>query len=677
MTISTILYIALALFGALGFAFFQYLFKKKSKKPRDFIFFGLRALSIFIVSLLLINPKINRTTYQLEKPQLLLLIDNSESIRFLESADEISDFHKNLAGDKELQKRFEISSLYFGRNLLTKDSLNFSAAGTDVYQSLSEASEILKNKNAAIILLSDANQTSGRDFRYYKKAANTQVFPVVIGDTTKYQDLSISRINSNRYAFLNNNFPVEVFVNYNGELPVTSEFQILQNGKAEYSEKLTFDSENRTKVVTTNIPVNSLGVKAYKARIKTLANEKNTTNNEQNFAVQVIDERTKVLLLSAIEHPDIGAIKKAIESNPQRSVDAKTIDDSNIQLKEYQLIIIYQLNNRFKKYLTEIIDGKQNFFLITGTETNWNYLNSLSLGINKQMAGPPQEIFPVYNDKFGTFQFDDIGFDDFPPLSEKFGKLDYNTGAFDVLLYQQMQGVKTDEPLLAISETKPKFGFLLGEGIWRWRAKSFRETQSFREFDDFFNKIVQNLASSKKRERLSLDYDNFYYGNEEVVITAQYYDENYQLDLEGDLQIKLQDSLNEKNISSDFNVKDNFYQFNAGDLPAGNYQFSVTEKNSGLSTSGSFEVIQYSTEQQFSSSNLQAMQDFAENNEATVYFPDQVEKLKNELLNNSVLKPLRKAQQKSVSLIDWYYLLFLLIFILAVEWFYRKYLGLI
>lgn len=677
MAINTILYITLALLVALGFSFYQYLYKRPEKKRKDYLFFTLRFLSVFIVLLLLINPKITRNLYTLEKPDLYILSDNSQSLKYLKSGDTLKEVQEQIFTDEDLQDRFNIIRLSFGKQLLTGDSLDFSSSGSDLYQSLSEVSEISSNRSSAILFLSDANQTSGRDFRYFKKAENQQVFPVIIGDTTQYSDLAISRINSNRYAFLNNNFPVEAFVNYSGDKNESSVFEILQNGKVLYSEKLNFDSENRSKVVSANIPVNSLGVKTYKARVKVLKDEKNTVNNEQNFAVQVIDERTKVLLLSSIEHPDLGAIKKTIESNQQRTVDVEIGGNKNIQLNDYQLIITYQLNNNLRSYLSEIIDKKLNYFLISGTETDWNFINSLDLGINKKSPGPAQEIFPVYNDQFSAFQFEDIGFDDFPPLSDRFGKVIFDPDVFDVMLFQQMQGVETGEPLLAISETTPKFGFLLGEGMWRWRAKSYLDTKSFQEFNNFFNKIIQNLASSKKRQRLSLEYNNFYYGNEEVLIDAQYYDQNYQLDLNGKLQIHLKDSLQKTDITSDFMVRDNFYEFNAGDLPAGKYEFTVTEKNSGITASGQFEVIAYDMEQQFTSANLDAMKAFAENNQTQVFYPNQIDSLKSALLNSTSLKPLQKSEQKSVSLIDWYYLLFLLILILAVEWFYRKYLGLI
>jgi hypothetical protein len=45
----------------------------------------------------------------------------------------------------------------------------------------------------------------------------------------------------------------------------------------------------------------------------------NTYNNSKNFAVEVIDQKTKIALVTAINHPDVAALKRSIESNAQHS----------------------------------------------------------------------------------------------------------------------------------------------------------------------------------------------------------------------------------------------------------------------------------------------------------------------------------------------------------------------
>lgn len=678
MAISTILYITLALLLALGFAFFQYLFRKPHKTRKDYIFFFLRFLSVFLLLLLLVNPKITSTDYEIEKPQLVILADNSSSISYLNEAENLSELSARLSEDRDINERFEVNKIGFGEVLNMNENLDFSASQTDIYTALNETGDIFSGKQTAVVLLTDGNQSRGRDFRYFKNNNNLEIFPVAIGDTTSYEDLSINRINSNKYAFLNNRFPVEIFVKYSGNRPLTTRLNILTgNNSIVYTQKLEFKEGLNSQVIRTALPANSLGVKNYKVEIEGISDEKNSINNQQNFAVEVIDQRTSVLILSDIRHPDLGALKKAIESNQQRSSDIKYLSEENIQISKYQLIVLYQLNRRFSSFISEILNDNHNYLMITGSETDWNYLNSLQLGYQKNSTTQPQEIFPVYNSSFGSFQFEDIGFNDFPPLVDKFGPLEVENNQFNVMLFQEIQGVETGEPLLAVSQNTPKSGFLLGENIWRWRAKSYLDNQSFQEFDDFFGKLIQNLASNRSRDRLTIENESFYYANENVMITAQYFDENYQFDPGADLSITVTNNESEESFTSDLVLKNNYYLFDAGDLPAGNYSFTVTVKNKSLSKSGSFEVIRYNTEQQFVSANLAGLQTFAENNQTKLFFPDQIEELNNLLLQSDKWRPVQKSRQKNVPLIDWYYLLFILILILAAEWFYRKYLGLI
>ncbi len=404
--------------------------------------------------------------------------------------------------------------------------------------------------------------------------------------------------------------------------------------------------------------------------------EKNTANNAKSFAVEVIDERTEILLISAIPHPDLGAIKKAIETNKQRQLDIKYIQDDLLNTEEYQLVILYQPTSGFASVFEELAENNQNYLIISGTQTNWNFLNSIQDFVRKDFTNQTQEIFAVKNPNFNQFQFEEVGFSEFPPLEDKFGRISVESNNLESIYFQEIENVETSQPLIAIQGSgQNKNAFILGENIWRWRSASFLENKSFEKFDNFFGKLIQNLASSKQRERLTLDYKSFYYENEPVKLTANFFDQNYQFDPNANLNISAADSL--ENIESQFILKNNAYEVDLGSLAPGTYNFKITETGTQLSRSGSFEIIAYNIEQKFISANKNAMEALAENSETKIYYPNQIQDLIDSLLSKDKYKPVQKSQQKNVPLIDWYYLLFLLVLILAAEWFFRKYKGLI
>ncbi|PKD16110.1 hypothetical protein APR41_09965 [Salegentibacter salinarum] len=676
MNISTIILIAPAIIIALGFAFFQYLFKNKNKSRETYIYLALRFLSVFILLLLLINPKITSTTYELQKPNLILAVDDSESIAHLEQADTVQNILEELKSNEIIQERFELIQYNFGNELLNSTTPEFKATQTNISASLEAVKEFSRKKPTAVLLISDGNQSTGRDFRYFKPGNNQEIYPVVVGDTTQYSDLELSQLNVNTYAFLNNRFPVEAFISYSGEEQVDSKFIIRSGENVILSEEISLDSEDNSAVIRAELPASSLGVLSYEAEIIPLENEKNKANNTVQFAVEVIDERSKILLISAAPHPDIGTFKKSIETNKQRQLDIKYLEDDLSNLEEYQLIILYQPASGFTPVFEDLEENNQNYLLVSGTQTNWNFLNRIQDFVKKDFANQLQEIFAVKNPNFNQFQFEETGFSEFPPLEDKFGNISVQNNNFESIYFQEIENLGTSQPLMGIAgEGQNKYAFIFGENIWRWRSNTYLENKSFEKFDNFIGKLVQNITSTQQRERLTIDYNSFYYENEAIKLTANFFDQNYQFDPNADLVIAVEYS--EERIESQLVLKHNGYEVDLGNLPAGKYDFKITETGSQIARSGSFEVIAYNIEQQFISANKNAMEALAENSGTQVHYQNQLQQLSNALLSNDKYKPVQKSRQKIVPLIDWYYLLFLLVLILAAEWFFRKYKGLI
>src|SRR5699024_2920014 len=281
----------------------------------------------------------------------------------------VRDFVDELQSNPEIKDRFDVESYTFGNDFKTADSLNFDEGQTDISRVFFNLRKLYARQIAPTVLITDGNQTYGEDYEFRGIRYKHPVYPVVAGDTASYVDLGIDRLNVNRYAFLANKFPVEVFFNYKGGAPVSKNFTITQNGKPLYQKTLKFDGENRAAIVKAALPAGSVGVKTYKAEIAPLDNEKNTANNSRKFAVEIIDQKTKVLLLSAFPHPDLGAFKKAIEHNKQRQADIKYIDDA-VDFGDYQLVVLYQPEANFKEAYEKIDQLGLNTLTVTGPDTD-------------------------------------------------------------------------------------------------------------------------------------------------------------------------------------------------------------------------------------------------------------------------------------------------------------------
>ncbi|MGJ8734411.1 MAG: VWA domain-containing protein, partial [Cellulophaga sp.] len=196
MQITTVLWVILAAIFALLVVLFQYYYKTKRRGKLIVLLSFLRFLGIFGVLLLLINPKITKNTYTVEKTKLVVLIDNSTSIKNSKSAQKVIEAVKTINNDVDLKNKFTIDTYSFGGSLNSlQDSLTFKELNTNIGAALQGAEDIYRNTNTAIILITDGNQTLGQDYEFLTSTYKKPIYPIVVGDTTNYTDLKIDQVN--------------------------------------------------------------------------------------------------------------------------------------------------------------------------------------------------------------------------------------------------------------------------------------------------------------------------------------------------------------------------------------------------------------------------------------------------------------------------------------------------
>ena len=125
MSAETILYIILAGILALLLALFQYWFSTKQKGKQWILYAFLRFISIFSLLLLLINPKFEQVSYTNEKPNLVVAVDNSESVTYLEQDENAINLLNSILNNNELNERFNIDTYAFGNVIKSTDSIVF------------------------------------------------------------------------------------------------------------------------------------------------------------------------------------------------------------------------------------------------------------------------------------------------------------------------------------------------------------------------------------------------------------------------------------------------------------------------------------------------------------------------------------------------------------------------
>lgn len=673
MQSSTVLFIILAAIVALGAVLFQYYYKSKKRGKRTILLSFLRFIGLFGLLILVINPKFTKNEYTLEKANLVILTDNSSSINA--SKVEVAAILEKIDNNAAITEKFQFKKYVFGSVLKDTDSLSFTAKNTNISKALSALNEVYANTKTAIVVLTDGNQTIGEDYSFYGNRSKLPIYPIAVGDTTQYEDVRIGTINSNKYAFLKNKFPLEISVSYAGQKDFNATVTIAVNGKNAYRETVKLSNIATTKTINALLNANSVGIKNITVTVNSIANERNTTNNQKNIAIEVIDEKTNIVIVSAVMHPDIGALKKAIERNEQRSVSIKKPNMTPKDLDEVDVFVLYQPNASFSAIYKYIQQKKSSAFTITGEVINSNFLNSIQKTFRVQGGYPVQETFPVLNSGFSKFDISEFSIDEFPPLNNGAGIIQGQ--GVETLLQMKILGRTLASPLLLASDNENgKELVLFGENLWKWRAQSFRNNQNFENFDAFIGKLMLYLSSNRTKNRLDVEYASIYEGSNEAKIKASYFDEAFVFDANANLVLKLKNKEDGNSREIPMLLKNNFYEADLTDLPANSYAFTVSVVDEKRSESGDFTILDFDVEQQFLTTDYKKLKQLAFATQGALYFPSKTDDLVQQLLNDSQFVPTQKSTKNVVSLIDFRILLAIIVAALAAEWFIRKYNGL-
>ena len=673
---SLLFYITVTAIIALLVALFQY---KPWRKSATFLWVltTFRALSIGALFLLILNPKTDLNSSLIVKPKLSILVDNTKSIQFLDRTELLNSTLKKLSENVLLNEKFEIQSYKFDKDFALLDSLEYTGTQTNIGKSLETINAIHKDDQAAVVLLSDGNQTIGNSYLYQSKFLSQAVFPVVIGDTTPYVDLKIQQLNVNKYTFLGNTFPVEIFVNYNGSRSIQSNLKIYSGASLLFDKPLQLSPESNSMSTIAYLKAKRIGLQRFRAVLSPLTEEKLTTNNSVEFGIEVIDQQIKIALIFESSHPDLGAFKAMLETQNNYEIELLSPEKFLNNASAYTVAVLYQPNNRFKSAYEAIEKYNINTFTIGGTFTDWSFLNDIQSNFNQEATTQNEVYQGASNQNFEDFALEPINFENYPPLATVFGSTTLK-GQHNILIFKTVNKINTQQPMLfSYSNAGKRHVVLLAEDVWKWRMYCYRQHQSFKKIDNYFRSIFQYLSTQKSTNRLKVSHASIFDGSERIAVYAQFFGENFEFNSNADMEIEIKSKNLKKPLIFPMLIENSTYVANLESLQPGSYSYKVRLRNKQFSTAGRFEILPFSIEKQFLNANLTQLQQLALQTNGQLFYENTVDNLISKLLANEQYKSIQKVEKKSVPLIHFKLLLLLLLLSLASEWFIRKYFGLI
>ncbi len=575
----------------------------------------------------------------------------------------------------DLEERYTIEKLDFGKSL-TASSDSFNAPSTNLYEALSGVQERFYNQNVgAVIILSDGISNTGNNPAYAAQNSTYPLFTMGFGDTTSSADILIDRVVHNNVSYLNNNFPVEIYLKARELEGGNYTVSVSDNsGKKLYSQNKAITGRDYFERIDLFIKAEKVGLQRYTVNVTPVGGEENLQNNTRSFTVDVLNNRKKVYIIGTGPHPDMAALANALNSVEKYEVESFISTDLPDASTKADLYILHDPNAAL---LEKYASGKNAVWIFQGPTTPLAELKKY--GAVTSGSNSFEEVQANINNGFNLFTLseDEIAFTaDLPPLWSPFGKAEVGTSIYPLFSKKVGRVVTTDPAWFYTQDADVRKAFTLGTGIWKWRIEDYRQQKSFTRFDALVYKSVQFLTTSKQERRFVIDMAGRFDQTEPIRAEARLYNPSLELTNEPDLKVTFTDEENQS-FEFSFSKAQNTYRLNAGKLPAGvyNYKSSVTLGDETFNQSGSFVVEKSLLEETDLVARHQLLRGLSRESGGKFFKADQLEKLKQDLLANTEAKSIQILETSTSSLINkrWIFAIFLVL--LALEWGFRKYFG--
>ncbi len=680
-------YFILCFLLGLVYAYFLYNKDRKLEEFSKALIIGLATLRFLLVSFLsalLLAPLIKYQQREVVEPIIVIAEDRSSSIvnsnnSTFDKPDYLSSLNQLV---DVLEEAYDVNHYYFGESFRKKDSsTNYSDRLSSYDEVWSGIEDRYANKNlGAIIFLSDGIYNSGSNPLYNSLSQKYPIYAIALGDTLQRKDLKLDRLIHNEIAFLDNQFPLKVDISQLKLKGEKSKLIIKKDGKTVYSEKLDFKENTEAFTHEVYLTASKIGLQRYEVLLEPINGESNIENNAKSFYIDVLDGRQKILMLYGSPHPDIKAIKSAIEENQNYEISLSHVEDWTGDVEEFDLLIAYQVPNTSSLDNDIVLKAevaKKPIWNIVGTATNSKFIDQNTWPI-KAFNQRPQtnEVQGVMESSFPYFSLSEALLEnskDWPPLDVPLANYALNPNSYPLFL-QKIGSVVTKMPLMAFSEKESqKLAILYGEGIWKWKLEDFRKNRNFKVFNELITKTVQYLSLKSDQSLFRVSHEKEIFENEKLLFNAQLYNESYELVNDVDVEISIYNA-KEEEFNYIFNKSQNAYNLRVSGLKPDQYKYiaKVNYANQVLTEKGEFSVkeLQLETVDLVAKHNL--LFQLSQKSGGKFYQAAEMSQIAEDLKARKDLKSIAYSKQEVEDIIQMKWIFFVLLALLSLEWFLRK-----
>ncbi len=664
--------------GAAVSAYFLYFYKRKFSVLQLYTLAVLRFLTVFFLLLLFLVPllKLNQTEDQ--RPILVWLEDYSQSITASkDSADALAFLSRSDEFISQLEDKYEIEAFYFGEQIYTDSQNSFNFSQTDLSNVIKQVQERYYNRNVgAAVLLTDGIYNLGSDPAYLAQQSSFPLYTIGLGDPIPTLDVFIDRLVYNDYSHLNNRFPLQVHIKARKLKGQNVRLKILDSSDNIVETKsINVENDDYHQRLDFLIRSKETGIQRYTVMLDKLQEESNTINNRMTFSIEILDRQKRIWIIGKSPHPDMSALKRALESIKDYEVTTYTLSELNSLQGQADLMILHQPDDQI---LEKWYDSQKPGLLFFGPQSSGSNFSAITRVYYRQI-NEFEEVLPEINMAFNLFNLkpDELQFfNELSPLLSPFGEITSRING-QVLFNRKIGSISTNQPLWLFAEDDTRrWSVVNGINLWRWRITDFIKNNNHQYFDLLIQKTVQYLTSKKEKQRFVIETKTHFNLRETIRFSARLYNASLELTNRPEVKITITDEDN-KRYSYRFSKATETYQLVVGTLPEGLYSWegNVRLGRDSFVKRGEFSVERLTIEKSDLVARFEVLRKIAQESEGAFFEPEEINQLIENLRSNNLAKIVQyvKSEIKTIFSLKWLFFIFLTL--LSVEWTLRKYWG--
>lgn len=666
-----------------------------------------RYLVLLLVGLMFLEPRLETSRKQSQPPVIAILHDDSESMVIHKDSTFIkNEYRASLKRFLDKLNTGQASTQFFSfgggvRAAQAPDSLRFVQPGTNLSGALEEVANRFSNQNlGAVVLLSDGIPTAGSNPIYTLEQFQQPIYTVLVGDTTPQRDIRIAEVLYNEIAYLDNETPIKVKLNSSGFEQANLKVTLSGGGKVIATQNVSLSRSQPGGEVDFLVRPDRTGLQQYNIAVEPLAGELTTRNNYRSIYIKVLETRVRIGLFAGFPHPDIGAIREALQRDGRYELSEHihnrptTFYEEPLaaELSKFDLLILHNFPlspadaSWMEKIKAEVEGRKLPFISIVGQSTHLQTLQNtlgshlaLYPGVIQTNSEEAQMTFKPEYKEHSTFTFDDAWLrlmSSAPPLVRN--QSDWRAaGDAKVYATARIKTIVVDYPVYGLrNHLERKNMVLVGENIWRVRQHVRVESGDYEAFDAWLYNNIQWLMVREDKRRFKVSPSKtLYSAAEQVLFRGEAYDESYRPLPGVDVKLTLRRPNGKEDVLYLNEAGNARYFLELNNMEEGNYTFTAEGRKNDVkigSDRGEFSIGKSNIEHFHLTADQAMMQQLALRSGGTFHTARQLDGLADEILQLKSLKPVVSYITKRIGFNEFQWIFYILLGLLAVEWIVRK-----